>query len=93
MTQTHRMAMGTILSGGLAQQRRTGIPHVKKWDATIDGKTRPDHADANGQVVPLSEAFMVGGEQLMFPGDPSGSPQQTINCRCTMIIEARPLVR
>jgi hypothetical protein len=27
-------------------------------------------------------SFNVGGEQLQFPGDPKGSPENTISCRC-----------
>jgi hypothetical protein len=29
--------------------------------------------------------FLVGGEPLQFPGDPSGSTWNIINCRCTVI--------
>jgi hypothetical protein len=32
--------------------------------------------------VNQSDTFSVGGEQLQFPGDPKGSPENTINCRC-----------
>jgi len=26
----------------------------------------------------------VGGERLMYPGDPSGSAENVINCRCAV---------
>ncbi len=36
-------------------------------------------------VQGVNEAFDVGGEALMYPGDPSGSAGNTINCRCTVL--------
>ncbi len=30
-----------------------------------------------------NEAFTVGGEKLMYPGDSAGSASNIINCRCT----------
>ncbi len=33
----------------------------------------------------MDEAFDVGGEQLMYPGDPAGSAGNICNCRCTVI--------
>lgn len=57
----------------------------KQWLATLDASTRPDHADADGQAVPLADPFDVGGESLDYPGDPNGSAEQTVNCRCTLL--------
>jgi hypothetical protein len=37
---------------------------------------------ADGQVRKANEPFDVGGEELMYPRDPSGSPENTINCHC-----------
>lgn len=59
---------------------QTGVTHT--WNAVGDEKTRPDHMDADGQEVNLSDPFTVGGEQLDYPGDPAGSAEQTENCRC-----------
>lgn len=57
----------------------------KEWLSTMDDRTRPEHAEVNGQVVGINEPFIVGGEELMFPGDPSASPELTISCRCTVL--------
>jgi hypothetical protein len=52
------------------------------WNAEIDDRTRQDHLDADGQEVNYNESFIVGGESLLYPGDPAGSAEQTENCRC-----------
>lgn len=54
----------------------------KEWRAQADNRVRDDHADAHGQQKRVHLAFDVGGEKLMYPGDPSGSPENIINCRC-----------
>lgn len=60
---------------------------TKEWHATEDSHTRPTHATADGQVVPLDEKFVVGDAFLDFPGDPTGQPAEIISCRCTMLYE------
>tara|TARA_R100000479_G_C6386990_1_gene203396 strand:- start:979 stop:1752 length:774 start_codon:yes stop_codon:yes gene_type:complete len=57
----------------------------KEWVAVQDARTRVTHAIASGQRVGLQEQFVVGGERLKYPGDPAGSPENTINCRCVSI--------
>lgn len=58
---------------------------TKEWVAIEDTRTRETHMQADGQTVPISGKFNVGGAALRFPGDPSaGAPQETINCRCAM---------
>jgi uncharacterized protein with gpF-like domain len=54
----------------------------KRWVAVHDDRTRRAHLDADSQTVNQADSFNVGGEQLQFPGDPNGSPENTINCRC-----------
>jgi hypothetical protein len=43
---------------------------------------RMSHLAADGQVRKVNEPFDVGGEKLMYPRDPAGSPGNTINCGC-----------
>jgi uncharacterized protein with gpF-like domain len=63
----------------------------KEWVSAQDERTRTsppdefDHIEADGQVVDMNEAFTVGGEQMMFPGDPGGSAGNIINCRCAVV--------
>lgn len=60
----------------------SGLRLEKEWVAILDTHTRAAHAEADGQKVPLGASFSVGGEDLRFPGDPLGSYDNTINCRC-----------
>lgn len=66
---------------------RLGFKMLKQWVATSDGRTRDEHSDADGQIVPVDQPFEVGGEELMFPGDFSmgASAWNTVNCRCTIV--------
>ena len=45
---------------------------------------REDHLDVNGQKRALADDFSVGGEQLEYPGSPSGNPENVINCKCVI---------
>lgn len=67
------------------QGKKLGFKMKKQWISTSDGRTRPEHAGADGQIVDIDKPFIVGGEELMYPGDESGSAWNTINCRCTTI--------
>lgn len=66
----------------------TGVP-FKRWLTTLDGRERPDHFKAHGQLRPIDEPFELGDgadvEYLMHPLDPAGSASQVCNCRCTEI--------
>lgn len=68
---------------------KMGIELEKQWIATLDGRTRHDHARADGQVVKEDKPFDVGGYELMYPGDPNGPPHEIYNCRCTMIAKVK----
>lgn len=64
----------------------SGYEIMKGWLATHDLRVRPAHLAAEAvymaDAIPVDEPFIVDGEELMFPGDPDGSPENTINCRC-----------
>lgn len=61
-------------------------PWEKAWLATDDRRTRPTHDRADQQRVPLKKEFKVGKAGLMYPGDPTGPPEEVINCRCTLLL-------
>jgi uncharacterized protein with gpF-like domain len=56
----------------------------QEWIATQDDRVRDEHSEADGQVRSIAEPFDVGGAQMFYPGDPSGDPSLTVNCRCTI---------
>lgn len=61
----------------------------KRWVAVGDKFTRDQHLRADNQIVNKESDFVVGGEKLKYPGDPSGSAENIINCRCriTAVVE------
>lgn len=63
----------------------------KTWISAQDNRTRRppkspfDHLDMNGQTVSENAPFFVGGEELLYPGDPNGMAGNVINCRCKVV--------
>lgn len=70
--------------GAEQAEQVTGVQLEKVWSARIDGRERPEHAQANGQSVPLKKNFVVGGVEMAHPGDPKGGAENVCNCRCFM---------
>ena len=68
---------------------KKGVIIGKRWIATHDSRTRDEHLEADGQIVENNKPFVVGGEELMFPGDKSlgASGWNLYNCRCTRVSE------
>lgn len=78
-----RAVVGAMNAGGLSGATMAGATE-KLWLATPDERTRPTHADANGQVVGIGKAFKVGEAELQYPGDPTTTHlEEIINCRCS----------
>lgn len=67
-----------------ATQLPSDVVGGQEWIATRDGRTRPAHAAADGQVVAMDATFDIDGEALSYPGDPAGSADNTVQCRCTV---------
>lgn len=59
----------------------------KTWRTIGDNKVRDAHKNANYQTVELDDAFIVGGQRLMFPGDTSlgATIDNVIHCRCSSV--------
>lgn len=68
---------------------KKGVIMGKRWIATHDSRTRDEHLEADGKIVENNKPFVVGGEELMFPGDKSlgASGWNLYNCRCTRATE------
>jgi len=69
--------------GSLEAYRQTeGVVDEKEWQTAGDGDVREAHVEAGGQLRRIDQPYDVDGEQLMYPGDPSGSAGNVVNCRC-----------
>jgi len=64
-----------------------GIKLKKRWISTLDNRTRHAHALLDGQTQPNDKPFHSILGDIMFPGDPSATPANIYNCRCTLIAE------
>ena len=64
-----------------------------EWVTMLDGDVRPTHAAVHGQRRNVGETFTVGGEELLYPGQPVGDPAVWINCRCVLAPVAQEEVR
>lgn len=87
---TATAAAGASVEARAQEAAKRGLGVFKQWWATPDGRTRPAHWAAHGQVVPVGERFSVGGFSLLFPGDPTAPANLTINCRCVSILVTDP---
>lgn len=87
-TEAHAAIQAGQLAAARQNEADTGETWFKRWlCVTDDTRTRVTHRVADGQSVPLSAKFRVGGFLLDFPGDPiTIAPQETINCRCDLLI-------
>jgi uncharacterized protein with gpF-like domain len=79
-TETH----GAANFGAQEAAKETGLQLRKEWVSASDERTRDSHRRADGQVVGMDEPFRIGGARLMYPGDPDGPADETINCRCAV---------
>lgn len=84
VTEVHRAYNFGYLAAGLRTQTGLMDRLTKRWDSKDDSAVRPAHSRADGQRRFVGQPFIVGGEALMAPGDPSGSPWNVINCRCKL---------
>src|SRR5690554_4105903 len=79
----------THMASGWANQtaaEESGIDLVKEWCSSADDRTRETHREADGQRVPLSMSFNVGGYALKFPGDPAAPAAESVMCRCQSLM-------
>jgi hypothetical protein len=90
VTEVHRAWNFGAYAAALRIQQDRISPLFKRWDAKEDSATRPGHARADGQTVPVNQPFIVSMEALMMPGDPAGKPSNVINCRCKPVFRRTP---
>ena len=73
-----------------AQQvaKSKGADVMKQWDATLDGRTRPNHRLLDGKIVEVDEPFEIDGNEAMYPGE-FGVAREDVNCRCQALQRAK----
>lgn len=84
-TETHNAATYAMQETAEELSDQNGFQMTREWVAVEDERTREAHSEADGQEVGMDEPFDVDGESLDRPGDPDGSAENVINCRCTVI--------
>jgi HK97 family phage portal protein len=77
--------IGASNNASLLGYKQSGVVEKKQWLTAIDERTREWHIEADGQTVGIDEKFIVDGEELDCPGDAGGSPENVVNCRCTIV--------
>lgn len=82
VTETHRAWQAGLIAAAQYYEPSTGRGWTKTWVSENDESVRPCHRAADGQTVGLRDTYTVCGEQLMYPGDPSGNAANVIACRC-----------
>ena len=69
----HKVAHETIRNLGM---------QYEMWVAALDDRVRDSHEELHGEIVRIGDTFSNG---LLHPGDRSGPPEETINCRCRVV--------
>lgn len=87
-TETHAAANYASAEGVRQAQDKLGVKMLKSWLPTLDSRTRQAHADMDGsEPIEMDDKFIVDGEEMDRPGDPAGSADNVISCRCTLGFE------
>lgn len=90
-TEGHRVQTQARLDS-MQKAKKLGADVVKQWDCTLDGKTRPEHSQLDGQIRELDEMFETSGYSGSAPGQ-FGDPYMDCNCRCCLLQRARWAVK
>lgn len=82
-TEGHRINQEASFDA-MSKAKEAGADVVKKWDSTLDGRTRETHRSLEGQIRELDDPFEVNGKQAMYPSG-FGIASEDINCRCVVL--------
>lgn len=80
----HTAATPAFETGQLTSMRQAGIGS-RAWLSARLKTSREAHVAADGQERKLDEPFDIGGEALLYPGDPNGSAKNVIWCYCSQL--------
>ena len=62
-----------------------GVKMKQAWVAALDARTRDTHRQLDGQQQEVGKPFVVDGEEIRFPGDPTAPGRLVWNCRCCLV--------
>lgn len=79
-------ATGAVNSATDAWAVATGRQWLREWASRRDTRVRPTHRAADGQQQPIGQLFAIGNSMLLYPGWPAGPADETINCRCGLLL-------
>ena len=82
-TEGHRINQESSFDA-MNKAKEAGADVVKKWDSTLDSRTRPHHSQLDGQIRELEDPFEVAGLEAMYPSG-FGVASEDINCRCVVL--------
>ena len=82
-TEGHRINQEASFDA-MNKAKEAGADVVKKWDSTLDSRTRPHHSQLDGQIRELEDPFEVAGLEAMYPSG-FGVASEDINCRCVVL--------
>lgn len=85
-TEGHRITNEATYNAQV-KAKNNGARIMKQWDATLDGKTRPEHQALDGQLVEVDKPFSADGYEAMYPGG-FGIARLDVNCRCCILQRA-----
>lgn len=74
--------IGTANAASFESAKLTNLKLKKKW--LWSGKSRESHASVNGTTKAMDKFWIVQGKPMAYPHDPSGGPENIINCGCTL---------
>ncbi len=86
-TEGHRIQSEAAFNAQV-KAKENGAEVFKQWDAALDKRTRPRHAQLDGQLREVDDPFEVAGRKAMFPGG-FGVAAEDINCRCALLQRAK----
>lgn len=84
VTEVNGAANAAWMAAAVREQAQTSQTLYKKWRSSHDHNVRSSHREANGQIRPIGQPFVVGGWPMMQPGDKAGPPDEVIGCRCDL---------
>lgn len=57
----------------------------KQWITEKDKRVRKTHREVDGEVIDIDRLFLVGDSLMAYPHDLNAPPEETANCRCSLI--------